>query len=109
MPFAQWGDVSAEMVDDMVYYIKQSAQGDESTTYNEIPRSLIVTRFKRHYHAQRQQQKTASSPTRRRRGRFQNRKNRLVRCFNLNRPLCALTDVRNGLLASEIQLRRKFC
>ena len=57
LPLVQWGDISAELVDDMVYYIKQSAQGDESTTYKEIPRSLIVTRCKQDYHAQRQQQK----------------------------------------------------
>ena len=111
LPLVQWGDLSAKMVDDMVYYINQSAQGDESTISKEIPGSLIFTRIKRHYCAQRQQKQTASSPTRRRRGRLQNRKSHLkmVRCFKLNRTLCALAEERNGLLASAIQLRGKFC
>ena len=110
LPLVAWGDVSEEMVADMVYYIKQLIQGDESTTSKKIPRSLIVTRIKRYYRAQRQQKKTASSPTRRRRRRFQNRKNRLtmVRCFKLDGPFCPLIEVRNGLLASEVQLRLKI-
>ncbi|KAK2557033.1 hypothetical protein P5673_020884, partial [Acropora cervicornis] len=74
----QWGDVSPELVDDMVCYIRQLARGDEASTSKQIPRPVIITRIKRYYRAQRQQKQKASSPTRRRRRRFQNRKNRLT-------------------------------
>lgn len=106
LPLVQWGDVSPELVDDMVDYIRQLARGDETSTPKEIPRPVIITRIKRYYRAQRQQKKTASSPTRRRRRRFQNRKNRLtmVRFPILNVSLCALFEVRTGFLTSKIQL-----
>ena len=106
LPLVQWGDVSAELVDDIVCYIRQLARGDESSTSKEIPRSVIITIIKRYNRAQRQQKQTASSPTRRRRRRFQNRKNRLtmVRFLILNESLCALFEVRNGLLDSKIKL-----
>ena len=105
LPLVQWGDVSAELVDDILCYIRQLARGDESSTSKEIPRSVIITIIKRYYRAQRQQKQTASSPTRRQR-RLQNRKNRLtmVRFLILNGSLCALFEVRNGLLDSKIKL-----
>ena len=106
LPLVQWGDISPELVDDMVCSIRQLARGDEASTPKEIPRPVIITRIKRYYRAQRQQKQTASSPTRGRRRHFHNRKNRLtmVRFLILNGPLCALFEVRNGLLTSKIQL-----
>ena len=109
----QWGDVSPELVDDMVCYIRQLARGDEASTSKQIPRPVIITRIKRYYRAQRQQKQKASSPTRRRRRRFQNRKNRLtmLRFLILNGSLCALFEVRNNyipLLADNARKRHTF-
>ena len=77
LPFIQWGDVSAEMVDTI----------------------MLSVNSKKQLHHRPDEDEDA----------FKTGQMTMVRCLKLNRSLCALTKVRNGLLASEIQLRRKFC
>ena len=72
-----WSEVPDHLVEEMVKYLKAMFRGNQDPA-KEPSTHLIKQRIKGYYRAQRQQKITASSPTRRRRRRFQNRKNRLT-------------------------------